>query len=533
MGTDLSAAKATNSELMDAIEELQTSEPDPIPDPNEPAPEPDPEPDPEPPSDPNEPLVVGAVPLYRHDPDSARYARLAAAVKASPTSFRPDMRAFFGECETAISGSDWHVNQVDRVARNSYLNAGREFSYVFLTMAWCDVPAGLEEKWTAWGRRHLGNMPGDGNRNIGMWWRDSDTEQRWSRDNPANNYWHAFFKATTSYVLATGDPVYMDFMRNDRIPLVKSYYERNPGGGSREGTDYGKSHRDLLQAAALWRDHDRTEALPQEFIDSTLRFWVQALLPDLRSTVVLGDQAGSKSRVEGYYCDVLDNALQLAKADDAIAMGRWALHAVEDQCQESNSTYRHLFLHDWPEAPKPDMPLEYYAQDAGVLISRSSWDDDATLTAYQFGRLGEAHQCDAMGSFQVWSNGRWQTVGDHRWRRNGLCAKDARTQNVIQFAGVTSQIRGSTTELEYSLEGNRLEVHLKLSAAAGRPWLRNVYWDKGVNRMVIEDHLASSESGEFVLQKPGPDDQDAPYESMAAALTEPTEFGLRSVVTWP
>lgn len=421
-------------------------------------------------------IPSNGVPKPDHDPASVAYGRWADYVRGG--SGRANEFALLGDCDTAASMAQAVVD-ADDVNRNQYLNAGREYSQVFETMSWCPVSEEQKAQWTEWGKRHLGATDGSiGDRGFAIWW-----SRRWSRDNPANNYYHSFVTATSVYAMATGDDEWLDYLKTDRLPLMYSYYSTTPEGGSREGTGYGESHREVFRIAKMWRDYDGTDIVPQAFIDNSIRFWVHAITPGSTSIALFGDQTRAKGRLDGYHCDIFDNALQVSKDPVAIEMGKWQIGQL--RC-DSSRVFLRLILRDYEPTPRPVMPLEYHAKGAGVLFVRDSWADDATFLYFTAGIRDEAHQCEDQGAFAVFK-GEWKTAGAHAWDRNGLCAGKIEGQNVLLFPGVTRNIRHSESTLEWSVKGNTLTVDMDLSAAVGREWTRHIEWVRGSRLLAIED----------------------------------------------
>jgi hypothetical protein len=496
-----------------AVGALSCSALEPTPDPD---PDPEPTPDPEPAPEPIPPVVTGGLPLPAFDEDSQAWARFVAW--ADSGNGKAQHNALIGvvtddeaHCAKAQDQAQAIVD-ADKVAGNQYLTAGRLFSDVFSTMAWC----GGDASWAAWASGHLGEP--DGSVRDSLWW-----SRRWSRNNPANNYYHAFIEATSAYAMATGDQKWLDFLKNDRLPLMFDYYSQTPEGGSREGTAYGESHRNVLKLAKLWRDYDGTEIVPQEFIDGTLMFWTHAVMPGGEWMALLGDQTRTHGKTDGYHKDILDNALLLATDPKAIDAGRWTYH----QIAQGSAVFTPLFLTDVPQGSPPS-DLAYHAEGAGVLFVRGGWTDDSTALYFTAGIRDEAHQCEDQGAFAVWDGG-WQTVGDHAWTRTGICKSRIESQNVLRFPGVTENVRDSESSLAYLLNGG-LSVVMDLSEAVGQRWLRSFAWTPGADQMTVTDKFTGE--AVFGFEKPSEDDERAPYVSDATAVTQKTATGMETVIQW-
>jgi len=497
----------------------------------EPQPEPEPEPDPEPDPEPLPVTVVGMIPLPDHDPESVNWKAWVATV--ANRGGKANEHALIG----AVTGNSWHCDMAialaqkvvedDTVAGNQYLTSGRLFSEVFETLSWCEVPAQQADEWAAWGRSHLGATDGsEGDRGSKIWWKN-----RWSRNNPANNYYHSFIVATTVYAIATNDTEWLDWLKTDRLKLLFDYYNRTPDGGSREGTGYGESHREVFRIAKMWRDYDGTEVIPQSFIDGSIRFWVHAICPGSNAIAPIGDQTRSKGRVDGYHCDIFDNALQLAKAPDAIALAKWQIGQFMKQglCFSSH-VFRKLVLRDYPEEAMPEnVPLLYDAQGAGVLFARTSWEADATFVFFLAGIHDEAHQHDDQGAFAVWADGMWQTVNDSVWTRNGI-AQGVEFQNVVRFPNGTN-LRDREGKLTFAFDNRVLSINMDLTQVVGQLWRRYVEWGMSEKELRIVD-IFDNDLAEFGFEVPSEDDEREQSISKATADTLQTETGFTTIVRW-
>jgi hypothetical protein len=485
---------------------LPSKDPDPAHE-TAPAPEPPPEPAPEP---------LGTLPLPAYDLTSDSWARFVQWMNAG--NGKPQHNALIGfvtdsdaHCQKARAGAQAIVD-ADDVDGNQYLTSGRKYADVFSTLAWCG--SDQASAWTEWGARHLGEP--DGSVRNSIWW-----SRRWSRNNPANNYYHSFIEATSVYAMTTGDQKWLEFLKDDRLPLMFDYYATTPEGGSREGTAYGESHREVFRMAKLWRDYDGTEIVPQAFIDGSLLYWTHAIMPGGEWMALLGDQTRTHGKTDGYHKDILDNALLLASDPRAISAGRWAYSLVPQR----SAVFTPLFLTDHP-AGSPPGDLAYHAKGAGVLFVRDAWRPNATALYFTAGIHDEAHQCEDQGGFAVWADGQWKTVGDHPWTRTGICTGKPESQNIINFG--SDNARNSESFMAYTLDGV-LSVRMDLSPA-GPDWTRNIEWIVGDRRLNIEDTFSAA--GEFQLQKPSADDERAPYNSNARVEVTPSSSGAVSVVSW-
>ncbi len=428
----------------------------------------------------------------------------------------------------AVTGVEFHrteairkaqaIVSADTVSGDQYLQSGRQFTNVFNTLSWCKVSQAQAGEWVSWGKRHLGEP--DGSIRQSIWWTN-----RWSRNNPANNYFHSFILATSAYSMATGDKKWLDWLRTDRLPRMRNYYATTPEGGSREGTGYGESHRNVFTIARVWREYDGTEVLPQEFIDNSIRYWTHAAAPGHGWVALIGDQTRTHGRTDGYHRDIIDNAMQIAKDPEAIAIGKWQINRLP----QLGSTFYGLVLRDYPDDGNPPVETEYHAVGAGHFFARDSWTPNATFLIFTAGKHDEAHQQEDQGAFAVWAKGQWQTASDSPWTQGGI-EQDVSAQNVVRFP-FAENIHNSVSTLTWKKEPGRLVVEMDLTPAIGQLWKRVVAWKPGSEELQIMD-VFESKDAEFGFERPSEDDARAPYSSGAEVKVQRAPDGFRSVILW-
>lgn len=463
------------------------------------------------------------IPLPDYDEGSAAWGRWRNHVEANGGSAEEHALLY------AVTGDAAHrtlaidkaqaIVTADTVAGNQYLKAGPHYSDVFKTMDWCDPPTSQANAWKAWGLGHLGET--DGSVTDSIWW-----TQRWSRNNPANNYYHSFVLATSMYAMAAQNSEWLTFLKNDRLPRMFNYYATTPEGGSREGTGYGESHRSVFALAKLWRDYDDTEILPQAFINNSLLYWTHATTPGHGRVALIGDHTRTHGTTDGYHRDIIDNALQVATDANAIAVGKWQINRLPPP---TSTVFYQLELRDWPDNGRPPTTTEYWAEGAGHFFSRTSWATDATYVYATAGLHDEAHQQEDQGAFAVFANGRYQTCSDSPWTNGGI-AQASDYQNVVRFSAVQN-IRDEAGTLTWAKRSNTIDIEMDLSAVTGNPWQRRIYWPQGSDFLVVRDYCDPQYP--FNFEQPSEDDERAPYISAALADTASSANGHITIVTWP
>lgn len=447
----------------------------------------------------------GSIPFPDHDKGSAAWKKWTDSAVTGAANL-----ALLGRCSEAIPKAQAIVT-TDNVSGDQYLQSGGQFNNVFSVLSWCEVPQAQGQEWADWGKRHLGEP--DGSVTNSIWWKD-----RWSRNNPANNYYHSFVLATTTYAMATMDKKWLDWLKADRLPKMTNYYATTPEGGSREGTGYGESHRNVFTIARLWREYDGTEVLPQPFIDNSIRYWTHATAPGHKWVALIGDHTRTHGTTDSYHRDIIDNAMHLAKDPEAIAIGKWQINRLPPL----SASFYGLVLRDYPDDGHPPAETEYHAKGAGHFFARDSWTPDATYLVFTAGKKDEAHQQEDQGAFAVWARKRWQTTSESPWTQGGI-AQDVAYQNVVRFPSATN-IKGQSGTLVWSKSGNLLTVDMDLTAVAGEPWTRNVQWSPGWEALRITDKFTNADAT-FGFETPGKGET-------AEVITQRSTDGFRSVVAW-
>lgn len=477
---------------------------------------PDPPPVAPPPVDPPPPPSAFRIPLPDHDPASQNFQRWLTGLNGSAYEHALAYRVTGLEShrEKAIALAATTV-AADTVAGNQYLGSGPAFRNVFTTLDWCQPTPEQRAEWLVWGKRHLGET--DGSVQDSLWW-----SSRWSRNNPANNYYHSFMLATSCYAMAAQDAEWLAFLKDDRLPRMHAYYSTTPEGGSREGTGYGESHRRVFELAKFWRDYDGTKIVPQEFVNNSILYWTHATTPGHGWVALIGDHTRSHGKTDGYHRHIIGAALALADDPEAIAVAHWQLSKLQPN---TSRTFFPLELRDYPEGSPPST-LDYHAAGAGHFFSRTSWEPDATYLVCTAGKFDEAHQQQDQGAFAVFAAGRWQTCSDSPWTHGGI-AQTTAYQNVVRFA--QPQKRGTSGTLTHVRDGNELRVDMDLSAPAQNPWRRQVIYAGG-DRIFVRDWCDTA--AEWGFCKPSEDDTRAPYVSEAVAVIVKLTDGFLSTVEW-
>ncbi|MFT3859678.1 MAG: hypothetical protein QM742_19950, partial [Aquabacterium sp.] len=229
------------------------------------------------------------------------------------------------------------------VAGDSYLEIGRLVGDVALVYDWCypKLTAAQRIRWTNYMNQAIWNV---WNYSKANWAPISSTAittnftagksfpwSGWSIDNPSNNYYYSFLRATMLAGLATrgensSAQTWIDQFRTNKIgnQLVPTFNRDLPGGGSREGTGYGNAMRSLFQLYDWWERStgERIATLTPHTQSSA--FWLaHSIVPTLDRLVATGDHArDSTAALFDYHREYLLGITSLFPQDKMSAVSK-------------------------------------------------------------------------------------------------------------------------------------------------------------------------------------------------------------------
>ncbi len=303
------------------------------------------------------------------------------------------------------------------VAGNSYLEIGPMVGDVALTYDWCHatVSASQKTRWLKYANQAVWNV---WNPTQAKWGNAAHPWTGWSVNNPSNNYHYSFLRATMLLGLAamnedTQATGWVTYFRDTKVlgALVPTFDAQLRGGGSREGTAYGVSHRGLFHLYDLWHatTGEKLQARTKHARQS-LRSAMHQVVPTLDRIVPTGDQPRDH---EALFFDYQRNHLQELidlYPNDVVAGRAKSLLAATNLPQMSRPemlVYDFLYDNDGVTAqPLAQMPTDYYASGIGQLYSRSGWDKAATYVNLTAGAYTESHAHQEQGALMIFK-GEW------------------------------------------------------------------------------------------------------------------------------
>jgi hypothetical protein len=415
------------------------------------------------------------------DPAATRFAEITDyhVDGGNLYDFRGWMVALMGQltgdpryCEFAIAQVDALVAENEAaiasggappVASDSYLEVGAVVGDIAITYDYCAdaIDGGTRARWLGFADQAVWNVwhPSEA-----TWGGASMPWTGWSIDNPSNNYYYSFLRATMMLGLATHGETYegpgsgdewLAFFRDEKIggQLIPTFASDLAGGGSREGTGYGASMHRLFELYAMWQGSTGEDLAAQiPHTRATLLQFMHATVPSLDRHAPIGDQSrDSTAMLFDYHRNLVEGAAFQVGGEALTPRAKAYLAASSVPEMDQPFMYVYDFLFALPEVAATSLDglgTAYHAPGVGQLYARSSWDQDATWWNLLAGPYTESHAHQDQGSLMIWK-GEWlaydavvdsqsglrQEVGAH-----GLVRFTQAGADVPQVAGTTSAL---------------------------------------------------------------------------------------------
>ncbi len=328
-------------------------------------------------------------------------------------------------CAKAVSTIDGEVRadmtkiaagQQPVVAQNSFLHVGEVLGDVALVYDWCfDVLTDAQkQQWVSYMNTSLWNL---WHPTEATWGPTAMPWTGWSVNDPLNNYYYSFMRATMLVGLATkgedpkGDEWIAQFRDKKMLgQLVPAFDAQLRGGGSLEGSAYGVSMRTLWNIYDIWYSTtgEKLQAKTKHARQS-LRSFVHHVLPTLDRVAPTGDQPRDMTAMFfDYHRHYLQELIQLYPHDPMAAKAKTMLAGTNLPQQSRQEMLVWDFLYDNVDVeakPLDAAATTYYASGVGQLYSRSGWDRSATWVNFSAGPYFEDHAHQDQGSFMIYKDG--------------------------------------------------------------------------------------------------------------------------------
>jgi hypothetical protein len=350
-------------------------------------------------------------------------------------------------CEKAVAAVDAMVKaeealiddgEVPRAGRDSYLEVGDFVGDTMLVYDWCypSTSSGQRSRWLKYAEQAVWNVWHPDKATWGKW-------SGWSIDNPSNNYYYSFLRATMLLGLAAhgesdGDTDWLAFFRDEKIlgQLVPTFEMELQGGGSREGTGYGVAMHKLWELYDLWEGSTGEDLSTRSgHAKASMLTFMHQIVPTLDRVAPTGDHSrDSSAELFDYHRNYLLELAHLFR-DDALA--KHALYLANNSSLTRMSTpamqpYDFLYENTGvTAAPLDALSTAHYAPGIGSFYARGSWDKSATWINLLGGPYTESHAHQDQGSLLFYKE-EWLAYDPNIDSASGL-AQDADVHNLVRF----------------------------------------------------------------------------------------------------
>lgn len=412
-----------------------------------------------------------------------------------------------------------NVGKAPVIASDSYLEVGDYMEQIALTYdyGFSLLTSAQKIKWQTYANQAIYNV---WNPNSARWGTQTITWSGWSINDPGNNYYYSFNKATELWALANQDASLVSFLQTSKFPQMISYFSQFVGGGSREGTGYGTAQWSNFENMNYWKN-STTEDLSaySTHATSTIEYWIHATVPNFYYFASIGDQARNSMPIMFDYQRKLMLLATALNPNAALAkQGKWWLnHApVTDggtgwEYGQVHSTYAYRFdlLASSFSGVTEQAPtkLVYLSPAAGALFARSDWTTGASWFATIAGIYDQSHAHQDQGSFQFYKND-WLSVTSNTLSISGI-EQTSDVHNIIRFEDANGNLipqNNATSVMTYDDKQTTLNISQDLTPVYSnnktkvKSWKRDMIYDRTKHSVYIHDLCSIDTSIKPVFQ---------------------------------
>lgn len=328
----------------------------------------------------------------------------------------------------------------------------------------------------------------------------------WSINDPGNNYYYSFLKATQLWSLATQNMDLIGFLQQQKYTQLVPFFSQLIGGGSREGTGYGTAMGSLFENYRYWKSStgEDLSALSQHARD-TIDYWIYATVTTLDYYAAIGDQArSSMPRMFDFQRKLVQEAVVLNSGSDAAMRGSWWLNRIKVTDGGSGSLvgrmrFNYNFRYDLLANNEPELApshLVYDASGAGVLFARSDWSESASWLSFVAGIYDQSHAHQDQGSFSFYKNN-WLAVTSNIFSSSGI-NQGVEVQNIIRFVANGENVRQNESVSSKTITDvdDVLHIDADLTPAYSNhatlisSWTRNLTYTRSTHEINIHDQCS-------------------------------------------
>jgi hypothetical protein len=388
------------------------------------------------------------------------------------------------------------------VASDSYLEVGGYIAQLALAYdyGYARLTPTQKSTWSVFAEQTIHNV---WNPTSASWGGRSATWSGWATDDPGDNYFYSFLKATELWALASQNSQWISFLQQNKFTELVPYFSFLVGGGSREGTGYGTALMNLFEDYAYWKDStgEDLSAYSSHAVD-TLDYWIHATVPTFEYFAPIGDQArSSMPMMFDYQRELMLEGVALSPASPQGMRGLWWLaHSkvtdggsgwVTGQMRYNfNYRYDLIAASGTQQAPTA---LMYNAVGTGALFARSDWTSNASWIHTNVGYYDQSHAHQDQGGFSFFKNG-WLSITSNVYSNSGI-NQGTEVENVLRFDSGGSPVpqNNSVSTKTVSDKGGVLTINADLTPAYSRSankissWTRQFVYTRATHDLTVHD----------------------------------------------
>jgi len=328
------------------------------------------------------------------------------------------------------------------IASDDYLKIGDVVGDLALVYDWCHdtVPADRQHAWLDYANQAVTNV---WHPDAATWGGKAMPWSGWAIDDPSDNYYYSFLRATMLLGLAAHDELadanqWLPEFHDTKLmgELVPTFEMQLQGGGSREGTGYGVSMRNLFELYDLW--HGSTGeviATKTAHTRASMLSFIHQTLPTLDRVAPTGDQSrDSTASFFDYHRHYLQELIALFPTDPVAPKAA----ALLQQCSVPKMGQQFMYAYDfiYENANVTPTSLDglgtaYYAPGIGELYARSGWDTHATWVNLIAGPYTQSHAHQDQGALMIYKD-EWLAYDPVVDSHSGL-TQDVTSHGTIRF----------------------------------------------------------------------------------------------------
>ena len=354
-------------------------------------------------------------------------------------------------CTFAVSKTETFVQSEETLIRNnqravvagdSYLEVGATIGNLAIVYDWCraQMTAAQRARWVTYANQAVWNV---WNYNQARWGNTLYPWTGWSVDNPSNNYYYSFLRATMLLGLATygentQSQAWIDKFRTEKIgnQLVTVFNRDLQGGGSREGTGYGVAMKGLFDLYYWW-EKSTTQRIA-DLTPHTLASFdkhLHDIVPTLDRIAPTGDHArDSTAALFDYHREYLLILARLYPADPLSGVSKTLLAQSSVPRMANGFEIWVDYLYDIADVvaqPLSRLPAARWGSGTGQFSVRSAWAADAAYANLICGPYTESHAHRDQGSF-VFFKGNWLAFDENIKSHSGIF-QDETSHNLVRI----------------------------------------------------------------------------------------------------